>query len=158
MRQRAITAADGNPRLLDWLDLIVADTTLDINALLTAIENTTDRFREDILAEKLLSTQDPELRRMLSAVSVIELPVPAETVHAIHQALSHRPTPDHTSPAPCNSASSRKAPTTTGDHRYYVTNLLRPLLPLTDDEHTHACAAAAQSLYPLWITDPEPGT
>ncbi|MDR7277757.1 CHAT domain-containing protein [Catenuloplanes atrovinosus] len=159
MRQRAITAADGNPRLLDWLDLIVADTTLDINALLTAIENTTDRFREDILAEKLLSTQDPELRRMLSAVSVIELPVPAETVHAIHQALSpSADTGPHLTRAVQLGLIEEGTDPTTGDHRYYVTNLLRPLLPLTDDEHTHACAAAAQSLYPLWITDPEPGT
>ena len=42
--------------------------------------------------------------------------------------------------------------------RYYVTNVLRPLIRplLTDDEYTGACAAAARSLHQLWVTNPTP--
>jgi hypothetical protein len=160
LRQRAITAAAGNPRLLDWLDLIVADTTLDVGGLLTAIENTADRFREDILAEQLLNAQDPELRRMLAATGVVELPVPTTTVHAIHHALSpqHADTARHLTRAVQLGLIEEGTDPTTGDHRYYVSNLLRPLLPLTDDEHTQACAAAAQSLHPLWVTNTNTGS
>ena len=33
----------GNPRLLDWLDRIVADPRLDIDGFITAIQNEADR-------------------------------------------------------------------------------------------------------------------
>ena len=38
--------------------------------------------------------------------------------------------------------------------RYFVSNVLRPLIrPLiSDDEYREACAAAARSLYPVWVT------
>jgi len=150
MRQRAIHAAAGNPRLLDWLDRIVADTTLDIDGLLTAIENTTARFREHILAEKLLASQDPELRRMLATVSVVELPIPTETVHAIHQ---HPDTARHLTRATQLGLIEEGTDPATGEHRYYVSNVLRPLLPLTAEQHAQACAAAARSLYSLWVTE-----
>ncbi|GIJ38559.1 CHAT domain-containing protein [Micromonospora andamanensis] len=93
IRQRAIEAAAGNPRLLDWLDRIVAAPDLDVVGLITAIEAETDRFRrETILAKNLLSSQSAELRKMLAKVNVVELPVPADTVHAVHD---HPDAADH---------------------------------------------------------------
>lgn len=153
IRDRAISAAAGNPRLLDWLDRIVADTTLDVSGLITAIENEADRFRETILATHLLDSQAPELRKMLAKVNVVELPVPAETVHAIHE---HPDTARHVTRAVQLGLLEEGTDPETRQPRYYVSNVLRPLIRplLTDDEYTHACAAAARSLYKLWITGP----
>ena len=154
IRDRAIHAAAGNPRLLDWLDRIVADTTLDVDALITAIENEADRFRrETILAKNLLSSQAPELRTMLAKVNVVELPVPAETVYAIHD---HPDATHHVRRAAQLGLLEEGTDPQTRQPRYYVSNVLRPLIrPLiTDDEYTQACAAAARSLYTLWVTNP----
>ncbi|MEU8015988.1 CHAT domain-containing protein [Micromonospora parva] len=158
IRDRAIAAAAGNPRLLDWLDRIVADPTLDIGDLIAAIEHEADRFRETILATKLLGAQDPELQRMLAKLNVVELPVPGETVHAIHD---HLDTARHMQRATQLGLLEAGTDPETRQPRYYVSNILRPLLRplLTDDEYLAACAAAARSLHALWITGPtQPGT
>ena len=154
IRTRAIQAAAGNPRLLDWLDLIIADTTLDVDGLITAIENEADRFRrETILATKLLSSQAPELQRMLAKINVVELPVPAQTVYAIHD---HPDAAGHVKRAAQLGLLEEGTDPETRQPRYYVSNVLRPLIRplLTDDEYTQACAAAARSLHELWVTNP----
>jgi hypothetical protein len=153
IRSRAIQAAAGNPRLLDWLDRIAADTTLDVNALITAIAGEADRFREAILAKKLLGSQPAELQKMLAKVNVVELPIPAETVHAVHD---HPDAAHHITRATQLGLLEEGTDPDTGQPRYFVSNVLRPLIrPLiTDDEYVEACAAAARSLYRLWVTDP----
>ena len=157
IRKRAVEAAAGNPRLLDWLNRIVADATLDMDALITAIENEADRFREAILAQKLLDSQSPDLRKMLAKLNVAELPVPAETVKAIHD---HPDATRHVERAAQLGLLEEGIDPETHQPRYFVSNVLRPLTrPLiTDDEHTQSCATAAQSLYKLWVTDPTSGS
>ncbi len=158
IRTRAIQAAAGNPRLLDWLDLIVADTTLDVDGLIAAIEHEADRFRESILAAKLLDSQDPDLRKMLAKLNVVELPVPGETVHAIHD---HPDTARHIQRATQLGLLEAGTDPETRQPRYYVSNILRPLVRplLTNDEYVEACAAAARSLHAIWIADAnQPGT
>jgi hypothetical protein len=50
-----------------------------------ASENEHDQFRnENLPTEKLLAAQPIDLQRMLAKVNVVELPVPAAAVHAIH--------------------------------------------------------------------------
>ncbi|MEW2430046.1 CHAT domain-containing protein [Micromonospora sp. NPDC047644] len=154
IRERAIEAAAGNPRLLDWLNRIVDDPALDIDGLLTAIENETDRFRrETVLADNLLDSQPLELRRMLARINVVELPVPAATVHAMHQ---HADADRHLQRAVQLGLLEEGIDPETRQPRYYVSNVLHPLVrPLiTDDEYIEACGAAAQSLYQLWVLDP----
>ncbi|MFG1915053.1 CHAT domain-containing protein [Micromonospora sp. NPDC048898] len=154
IRDRAIEAAARNPRLLDWLNRIVDDATLDIDGLLTAIENEADRFRREmVLADNLLDSQPLELRRMLARINVVELPVPAATVHALHQ---HPDATRHIQRAVQLGLLEEGTDPETRQPRYYVSNILHPLVRplLTDDEHTDACAAAAQSLYQLWVLDP----
>lgn len=159
IRTRAIEAAAGNPRLLDWLDRIVADTTLDVDGLITAIENEADRFRrETILATNLLDSQAPELQKMLAKLNVVELPVPAETVHSIHD---HPDTARHIERAAQLGLLEEGTDPETRRPRYFVSNVLRPLIRplLSEDEHTQACAAAARSLYNLWLTSSDsPGS
>ncbi|MGW4463175.1 CHAT domain-containing protein [Micromonospora sp. NBC_01796] len=154
IRKRAIQAAAGNPRLLDWLDLIVADTSLDIEGLIATIEQEADRFRrETILAKNLLSSQTSDLQKMLAKVNVVELPVPAETIKAIH---NHPETTGHIKRAAQLGLIEEGTDPETRQPRYYVSNVLRPLIRplLTDDEYAQACAAGARSLYQLWVTDP----
>ncbi|MBM7077462.1 CHAT domain-containing protein [Micromonospora humida] len=156
IRIRAIEAAAGNPRLLDWLNRIVGDATLDVDGLLAAIEGETDRFRrETVLADNLLDSQPLELRRMLARINVVELPIPAATVHALHP---HYDAARHLQRAVELGLLEEGTDPDTREPRYFVSNVLHPLVRplLTDDEHTEACAAAARSLYQLWVLDPTP--
>ena len=151
IRDRAIEAASGNPRLLDWLDKIVADATLDVDDLIAAIENEADRFRESIFAQKLLDAQPTELQTMLAKVNVVELPVPATTVYTIHD---HPEAASHLRRAAQLGLLEEGTDPETSEPRYFVSNVLQPLVrPLiTDDEYREACAAAARSLYTIWVT------
>jgi len=152
IRDQAIEAASGTPRLLDWLDKIVADATLDVDGLIAAIENEADRFRrENIFAQKLLDAQPTELQTMLAKVNVVELPVPATTVYAIHD---HPEAASHVRRAAQLGLLEEGTDPETSEPRYFVSNVLRPLIrPLiTDDEYREACAAAARSLYTTWVT------
>ncbi|GLY06166.1 CHAT domain-containing protein [Actinoplanes sp. NBRC 101535] len=153
IRDRAIDAAAGNPRLLDWLDRIVADRSLDVGGLLAAIEAEADRFREAVLAGKLLESQPIELRTMLAKVNVIELPVPAATVHALHD---HVDAARHIDRAVQLGLLEQGTDSGTSEPRYHVSNVLRPLVRmyLTDDEYARTCAAAARSLFQHWVLDP----
>jgi hypothetical protein len=156
VRDRAIQAAAGNPRLLDWLDKVVADTSLDVDGLISAIENEADRFRrENIFAEKLLGTQPIELQKMLAKLNVVELPVPAATVYALHD---HPEAASHITRAAQLGLLEEGTDPETGEPRYFVSNVLRPLIrPLiTDEEYRQACAAAARSLYGIWVTTGQP--
>ncbi|MFY1686111.1 CHAT domain-containing protein [Micromonospora sp. WMMD730] len=154
IRNRAIEAAAGNPRLLDWLNRIVGDVALDVDGLLAAIEGEANRFRrETVLADNLLDSQPLELRRMLARINVVELPIPAATVHALH------PHPDaarHLQRAVELGLLEEGIDPEKHEPRYFVSNVLHPLVRplLTDDDYTEACAAAAQSLYQIWVLDP----
>jgi hypothetical protein len=150
VRRRSIEAAAGNPRLLDWLDKIINDPELDMEGLIAAIENETDRFRETILAEKLLAAQPIELQKMLAKLNVVELPVPAATVHALHE---HPDADRHIRRSGELGLLEEGTDSETGEPRYFVSNVLRPLIrPLiSDEEHRQACAAAARSLVGLWV-------
>jgi len=151
VKDRAIEAASGNPRLLDWLDKIIADAAVDVDGLLAAIENEADRFREAVFARKLLGAQPAELQAMLAKVNVVELPVPAATVNAVHD---HPQAASHLHRAVQLGLMEEGTDPETGEPRYFVSNVLRPLIrPLiSDDEYREACAAAARSLYPIWVT------
>jgi CHAT domain len=151
IRDRAVEAASGNPRLLDWLDKIVADPAVDVDGLIAAIESEADRFRESIFAQRLLGAQPAELQKMLAKVNVVELPVPAATVYAIHD---HPDAASHLHRAAQLGLLEEGTDPQTGEPRYFVSNVLRPLIrPLiTDDEYREACAAAARSLYTIWVT------
>lgn len=157
IKDRAVEAASGNPRLLDWLDLIVADTGLDVDGLIAAIENEADKFRrESIFAQKLLGSQPIEIQQMLAKVNVVDLPVPAATVHAIHH---HTEAARHVARATALGLIEHGTDPETDEPRYSVSNVLRPLIRplLTEDEYRVACAAAARSLYEIWVTE-EPAT
>ena len=92
---------------------------------------------------------------MLAKINVVELPIPAETVYAIH---NHPDANRHVERAAQLGLLEEGTDPETRQPRYYVSNVLRPLIrPLiTDDEYTQACAAAARSLYQIGSPTPPP--
>ncbi|MDZ8223851.1 tetratricopeptide repeat protein [Nostoc sp. ChiVER01] len=81
--QRIIHIADGNPRLLKWLLEVIQKPGIAADELLNRLEATEQKFREDILAQTLLDTLEPEERKFLARLSVFHLPVTEEIVRAI---------------------------------------------------------------------------
>jgi tetratricopeptide (TPR) repeat protein len=83
LRARALSAADGNPRLLEWLDQVLEAGGVDTDALLAAMEAKGKEFREKVLTKALLAQLDEAARELLARLLVYELPVPKEAVAAV---------------------------------------------------------------------------
>ncbi len=83
LKLQAQNLADGNPRLLERLNLVLLAEQLDVTAIWEQIEKTTAEFREDILNQELLKQLSPELTNMLELALVFQLPVPREGIAAV---------------------------------------------------------------------------
>ncbi|MFO5529369.1 MAG: tetratricopeptide repeat protein, partial [Cuspidothrix sp.] len=101
LKSQARRLADGNPRLLEWLDKILqvphpltpspqarrgdkmADKNVDVVAILNRLEVDAVELREQVLAEALLQQMDETMGEMLSQGLVFELPVPREALTAV---------------------------------------------------------------------------
>ncbi|MEH1833580.1 MAG: tetratricopeptide repeat protein [Nostoc sp.] len=83
LKSQAQKLADGNPRLLEWLDKILQNTTVDVAAILNRLAADPVELREQVLAEVLLQQMDKTMREMLSRGLVFELPVPREALAAV---------------------------------------------------------------------------
>ena len=150
VRDRAIELAAGNPRLLEWLNRVIDSTDVETQDVFEAIEGKAAEFREDILARTLLGAIPQATVDLLAKVNVVELPIPAAAVEAIHGQSdidqhiqrSTRLGLLETGPDPEDRTATL----------YYVSNVLRPLLDdrLDEPAKREACAAAARSLYVLW--------
>ncbi|WP_442944929.1 tetratricopeptide repeat protein [Nostoc sp.] len=92
--ERAKQAADGNPRLLEWLDKILQNSPKSpeaergVEMILQKMADKEKEFREDILAQELLKQQTPALRQMLGKLLVYELPVPQAAIDPICEDIS----------------------------------------------------------------------
>jgi tetratricopeptide (TPR) repeat protein len=84
---QAKSIADGYPRLLEWLDKVLQDDRTDSAAILAAMAGKQREFLEDILAEKLLAQQEPDLRAILTRGLIFELPVPLVVLQAICEGI-----------------------------------------------------------------------
>ncbi|MEI2578911.1 tetratricopeptide repeat protein [Scytonema sp. PRP1] len=87
LQAQAKRLADGNPRLLEWLDKILQNSTVDKVAILNSLEVDSVELREQVLAEALLQQMDDGMREMLSRGLVFELPVPREALTAVCESL-----------------------------------------------------------------------
>nr|WP_268896814.1 tetratricopeptide repeat protein [Hassalia byssoidea] len=107
LKSQAQKLADGNPRLLEWLDKLLAphpltpsplarrgdritqekkrgdDGSVDVGAILNRLAADPVELREQVLAEALLQQMDTIMREMLSRGLVFELPVPREALAAV---------------------------------------------------------------------------
>ena len=152
LRERAIATAAGNPRLLEWLDVIVADLETDHEVILTAMEAKAEEFREDVLAETLLAGQRPALRQMLALAQIFAIPVPLKAVQAV--AGSER-VAAHMDRAVALGLMESGLDPVSRQPRYLVSNILVPLLAdaITADERKAACHQGATTLHALWVLE-----
>ncbi|MFN6572182.1 tetratricopeptide repeat protein [Dendronalium sp. ChiSLP03b] len=81
--QRIIDIADGNPRLLKWLLEVIQQPGIAADELLTRLEETEQKFRENILAQILLDALEPEEQKFLARLSVFHLPVTEEIIEVL---------------------------------------------------------------------------
>ncbi len=98
LKVRGRTLADGNPRLLEWLDKVLLN--LDppqpplkrgeqntVAEILARLEADPVELREQVLTEALLEQIDKPLEEMLQRGLVFELPVPREAIAAVCESI-----------------------------------------------------------------------
>ncbi|MEM9153375.1 MAG: CHAT domain-containing protein, partial [Cyanobacteria bacterium P01_F01_bin.3] len=144
LQQRAKTVADGNPRLLEWLDIVLQDAGTDQAQILDRMEAEETRFRENILAEELLRQQSDTLKEMLARALVFELAVPEAAMMAIWDDLSDWG--QHCQRAVALGLLELSQPQ--GEISYRVPRILEILLPSL--EESNLVPTAANELYELW--------
>lgn len=80
---RALDAADGNPRLFEWLHAVLERPGLDHASILAELEAVTEEFREHILARRLLASLHEDDQVLLGRMLLVTIPVPFAAVHAL---------------------------------------------------------------------------
>ena len=83
LRERVDRVADGNPRLMEWLDRVLKQKSLDHDMLLKRMEEVENDFRDKVLARELVAGLPEPTRRLLAGMLVYELPVPFAAVTAL---------------------------------------------------------------------------
>ena len=83
LREQALALSAGNPRLLEWLNKVLAHPGTDHAVILARLEQKQAEFREEILAEALLEQQPSQVRRVLACTALYQLPVTADGVSAL---------------------------------------------------------------------------
>lgn len=149
LKDRAIGTSAGNPRLLEWLDLILSDKQTNHDAILSAMELKAEELREDVLAATLVEAQKPALRRLLALVNVFDLPVPLDAVRAVAGDI---PLESHLERAISLGLMEAGVDPFERERRYLVSNVLEALITdeINDEERKQACGAGARSLLELW--------
>ncbi|MEH1791961.1 CHAT domain-containing protein [Nostoc sp.] len=160
--ERAKQAADGNPRLLEWLDKILQNSPMSPSAergvemILQKMADKEKEFREDILAQVLLKQQTPALRQMLGKLLVYELPVPLAAIDPICEDISSWES--HIQRAEILGLLEVTLTNNT-ERLYRVPRILSPLLEFPENpKGEELYKQAAQILYRLWWEEAETST
>jgi len=150
LQQQGKKAADGNPRLLEWIDQILSASTqgeLEVGEILRKVAAKAAEFRENILAEELLKRQHPGLRKMLGRLLVYEVPVPLAAVAPICEGISEWE--NHLERAARLGLSEVTLSYGDGGPRLYrVPHILSPLLECPQGEELYQ--QGTEILYRLW--------
>ncbi|MGJ5630731.1 tetratricopeptide repeat protein [Nostoc sp. CALU 1950] len=160
--ERAKQAADGNPRLLEWLDQILQNSPKSpeaergVEMILQKMLDRVKEFREDILAQELLKQQTPALRQMLGKLLVYELPVPQAAIDPICEDISSWES--HKQRAEILGLLEVTLTNNT-ERLYRVPRILSPLLEFPENpKGEELYKQAAQILYRLWWEEAESST
>ncbi|BAZ40614.1 TPR repeat-containing protein [Calothrix sp. NIES-4101] len=152
-QQRIIKIADGNPRLLKWLlDVVQLEvseqTEIAGDELLTRLEAVELKFRENILAETLLSGLGNGEKKFLARLSVFRLPVTEDILRGV--AFSQEVAEARN--VECLRLVESATVYATQQPEYRVTTILEPLLQdgLTVEEWQSTKKAATASIYKTW--------
>ncbi|MEH2004386.1 CHAT domain-containing protein [Nostoc sp.] len=149
--QRIIKIADGNPRLLKWLLEVIQQPKLAADELLTRLEETEQKFRENILAQTLLDVLELEEQKFLARLSVFHLPVTEEIVRAISTFGKLAVLEKLTSFSLVESATTHANQAA----NYRVTTILEPLLEpvLSEEEWQATRQQGVRKIHQAWWKD-----
>jgi CHAT domain/AAA ATPase domain len=153
VREIAIDASAGVPRLIERIDQIISDTETDHAAIVHAIADTEVAYREELLLTKLLDAQSPDTRRLLALAAIYDIPVPIEALAAL--------TPDTDIAVALGRAVAvglidKGLEPESQQARYLVSTLVKPLLKdipeaLTVEDRLLAVQRGARVLFTLWV-------
>ncbi|BDM83559.1 tetratricopeptide repeat protein [Acaryochloris marina] len=149
LMEKALAIADGNPRLLEWLDKVLQVSGVEPELILSAMEGKASEFRENILAEKLLELQPEAIQQMLARMQVFELPVPYSALLSICNDLDDLE-------KCCQRATAiglLEHNATSSEFNYRLSRILLPLLPQVTIEALYQ--SGLEELYQLWWTEVE---
>ncbi|MGQ4648665.1 CHAT domain-containing protein [Lyngbya aestuarii] len=85
--KKALQLADGNPRLLEWLN----DEVLlkeEANSRLSELESNPEEWKREIIREELCEQIDKTLEKILSHCLAFEIPVPWPALEAVCESIS----------------------------------------------------------------------
>ena len=175
LRVKAQRLADGNPRLLEWLDKLLSDGDLPTNNVTTVIatqgsnpkhlnkvdiaailnklnqlEIDSGELREQVLASELLQQMDNTMREMLQLGLVFELPVPREALEVVCENIVDLGNY-------IDKAIALGLLEVSPDKSLRVPRIL-PLEKTTTESNREIFKIAAQVLYKLWWEDKETST
>ena len=85
--ERALKIADGNPRLLEWLDKDVLSCE-DIEGKLSQLESSSEDWQGKIIWSELYELIDEKIARVLSHCLVFEIPVPMSALEVVCESIS----------------------------------------------------------------------
>ncbi len=139
---RVEAIADGNPRLLMWLDQVVGSGEVDEAAVLAKLEATREAFRSDVLAELLLGMVSAKGKAVLVKGLVFRLAVPIEVFKSV-----------------CGEVEIERS-ISLGLLEVMPKGTVRVsrVLPLVEPEDEQLAMAAAREVYRVWYEEAETST
>ena len=88
IQERALILADGNPRLLEFLNNDVLGRE-DVEAKLTELENSPELWKDKIIWKELYQLIDEPLQQVLSHCLVYKIPVPMAALEVVCNSLTN---------------------------------------------------------------------
>ena len=152
IRERALIFADGNPRLLEFLNNKILGEQ-DVADKLTELEESPDKWKDNIISEEFYQLIDEPLQQILSYCLIYEISVPMEALEVVCESL-----PDYKQQLQrgldlgvIEISSEPKEE----EQTYYISRLLSHIIPnikRTKDETllSFLCGKAGDKLYQLW--------
>lgn len=86
LQEKALNLADGNPRLLEYLNQEVLDS-LNVETKLTELEQSPELWKDKIIWSELYQLIDEPLQKILSDCLVYDISVPIEALEAVCNSL-----------------------------------------------------------------------
>lgn len=159
LQQWAKISADGNPRLLEWLDLVLQDQATESATILTRMLEKEAEFRESVLAEELLNQQSDSFCEFLSRAIVFDLAVPEEALIKVVDNVSDYEQHQHRA----ISIGLLEVSHPRGKYSLRVPKVLTPLLAVStrnksfeEENILTLYKAAADVLYDVWWVRGDP--
>jgi len=146
VKQRAIELGAGNPRLLEWLNEVLAETAIDNQALFKQLEDKEADFREAVLIQELVNAQSEAVRHSLACAALYHLPMNIAAIEAIADTDKYG---EHLAVAA--KAGLVEVSQVHDEKHYFVSNLLNSSLDrvLSNDKKAVLSAQASEYLYDL---------